>query len=52
MNNILTQNDGNNQLGIGSNNINLVGIIGNTLDITQGTTSLFLFHLYPLLLYN
>ena len=39
MNNILTQNDGNNQLGIGSNNINLVGIIGNTLDITQGTTS-------------
>ena len=39
MNNILTQNDGNNQLGIGSNKINLVGIIDNTLDITQGTTS-------------
>jgi len=39
MNNILTHNDGNNQLGIGSNKINLVGIIDNTLDITQGTTS-------------
>ena len=26
MNNILTQNDGNNQLGIGSSQINLVGV--------------------------
>ena len=39
MNNILTQNDGNNQLGIGSTQINILGITGNTLDITQGTTS-------------
>ena len=39
MNNILTQNDGNNKLGIGSAQINILGITGNTLDITQGTTS-------------
>ena len=39
MNNILTQNDGNNQLGIGSTQINILGITGNTLDITQDTTS-------------
>ena len=39
MDNILTQNDGNNQLGIGSAQINILGITGNTLDIIQGTTS-------------
>lgn len=39
MNNILTQNDGNNLLGIGSTDINILGITDNTLDITQGTTS-------------
>ena len=39
MNNILTQNAGNNQLGIGSTDINIFGITDNTLDITQGTTA-------------
>ena len=39
MNNILTQNTGNNLLGIGSTDINILGITDNTLDITQGTTS-------------
>ena len=39
MNNILTQNDGNNQLGIGSSDINILGITDNILEITQGTTS-------------
>ena len=39
MNNILTQNDGNNQLGIGSTKINLQGISGNIFDITQNATS-------------
>ena len=39
MNNILTQNDGNNQLGIGTTQINILGITGNMIDITQNTTS-------------
>ena len=43
MNNILTQNDGNNQLGIGSSQINLVGVANDSFDITQGTTSFMSF---------
>ena len=43
MNNILTQNDGNNQLGIGSSEINLVGVANDSFDITQGTTSFMSF---------
>ena len=43
MNNILTQNDGNNQLGIGSSHINLVGVANDSFDITQGSTSFMSF---------
>ena len=43
MNNILTQNDGNNQLGIGSSQINLVGVANDSFDIAQDTTSFMSF---------
>ena len=43
MNNILTQNDGNNQLGIGSSHINLVGVANDSFDISQGSTSFMSF---------
>ena len=43
MNNILTQNDGNNQLGIGTSQINLVGVANDSFDITQDTTSFMSF---------
>ena len=43
MNNILTQNDGKNQLGIGSSQINLVGVANDSFDISQSTTSFMSF---------